>query len=76
MMLGEPAIGPGTPVAGSLSLALLVSALPAQDGTFILATTDPGTLRPPFAVLAETLHNQAVNFLTGAGGLLQQMVAR
>ena len=69
MMLGGPAIGPGTPVAGSLLLA-------PQDGTFVLATTDPGTLRPPFAVLAETLHNQAVNFLTGAGGLLQQMVAR
>ena len=31
-------------------------------------------LRPPFAVLAETAHNQAVNFLTGAGAFLQQIV--
>jgi len=31
-------------------------------------------LRPPFAVLAETAHNQAVNFLTGAGAFLQQVV--
>src|SRR2546427_12801931 len=33
-----------------------------------------GTLRPPFAVLAETPRNDAVNFLTGAGGFLQQVV--
>src|SRR2546430_16750062 len=30
--------------------------------------------RPPFVVLAETPTNQAVNFLTGAGGFLQQVV--
>jgi hypothetical protein len=31
-------------------------------------------LRPPFDVLAETPRNDAVNFLTGAGGMLQQVV--
>jgi len=31
-------------------------------------------LRPPFAVLAETPTNDAVNFLTGAGGFLQQVI--
>jgi len=33
-----------------------------------------GHLRPPFDVLAETPRNDAVNFLTGAGGFLQQIV--
>ena len=33
-----------------------------------------GHLRPPFDVLAETPRNDAVNFLTGAGGFLQQVV--
>src|SRR2546422_2755070 len=33
-----------------------------------------GHLPPPFAVLAETPRNDAVNFLTGAGGFLQQVV--
>ena len=47
-MLGEPAIGPGTPVAGSLLLALLVSALPAQDATFVLTTSDPAYRIPAF----------------------------
>jgi trehalose/maltose hydrolase-like predicted phosphorylase len=31
-------------------------------------------LRPPFLVLAETPTNDAVNFLTGAGGFLQQVI--
>jgi len=47
MMLGEPAIGRGTPVAGSL-LFLLVAALPAQDSTFLLSTTDPTYRIPAF----------------------------
>jgi len=33
-----------------------------------------GHLRPPFDVLAETPRNDAVNFLTGAGGFLQQVI--
>src|SRR5258708_5465967 len=47
MMLGEPAIGRLTPVAGSL-LFLLVAALPAQDSTFLLSTTDPAYRIPAF----------------------------
>jgi trehalose/maltose hydrolase-like predicted phosphorylase len=31
-------------------------------------------LRGPFMVLAETPRNNAVNFLTGAGGFLQQVI--
>jgi hypothetical protein len=31
-------------------------------------------LRGPFLALAETPHNDAVHFLTGAGGLLQQVI--
>jgi trehalose/maltose hydrolase-like predicted phosphorylase len=31
-------------------------------------------VRPPFYALAETPRNDAVNFLTGAGGFLQQVV--
>ena len=33
-----------------------------------------GHLRPPFDALAETPENDAVNFVTGAGGFLQQIV--
>lgn len=38
----------------------------------------PGTyepfLKPPFNVLSETPRNVSVNFITGAGGFLQQVV--
>src|SRR2546427_10113476 len=40
----------------------------------MLTLTYRSQLRPPFLVLAETPTNQAVNFLTGAGGFLQQVV--
>lgn len=40
----------------------------------LLPLTYRGHLRPPFDVLAETPRNDAVNFLTGAGGFLQQVV--
>ncbi|PYO74360.1 MAG: hypothetical protein DMD67_13660, partial [Gemmatimonadetes bacterium] len=33
-----------------------------------------GHVRPPFYALAETPRNDAVNFLTGAGGFLQQVI--
>jgi trehalose/maltose hydrolase-like predicted phosphorylase len=33
-----------------------------------------GYLRPPFHALAETPKNDATNFITGAGGFLQQVV--
>jgi hypothetical protein len=33
-----------------------------------------GYLRPPFNALAETPANDSINFLTGAGGFLQQII--
>ena len=33
-----------------------------------------GYLRPPFSALAETPANDSINFLTGAGGFLQQII--
>lgn len=40
----------------------------------LLPWSYPGYLRPPFHVLAETPNNDAVNFVTGAGGFLQQII--
>ena len=40
----------------------------------LLPMTYRGHLRPPFDALAETPENDAVNFITGAGGFLQQIV--
>jgi len=40
----------------------------------LLPQTYRGYLRGPFRVLAETPKNDAVNFLTGAGGFLQQVI--
>jgi trehalose/maltose hydrolase-like predicted phosphorylase len=40
----------------------------------LLGLTYKGHLRPPFAVLAERSVNQAVNFITGAGAFLQQVI--
>jgi protein-glucosylgalactosylhydroxylysine glucosidase len=40
----------------------------------LLPLTYRGHLRPPFDVLAETPRSDAVNFVTGAGGFLQQLI--
>ena len=40
----------------------------------LLPMTYRGHLRPPFDALAETPQNDAVNFITGAGGFLQQII--
>jgi trehalose/maltose hydrolase-like predicted phosphorylase len=40
----------------------------------LLPMTYRGHLRPPFDALAETPENDAVNFITGAGGFLQQII--
>ena len=40
----------------------------------IIPKTYQGYLRPPYNVLAETPSNHATNFVTGAGGFLQQVV--
>ncbi|MGE5500131.1 MAG: hypothetical protein ACM3Q2_18820, partial [Syntrophothermus sp.] len=39
-----------------------------------LELTYRGFLRPPFNVLAETHKNKSVNFITGAGAFLQQII--
>jgi trehalose/maltose hydrolase-like predicted phosphorylase len=41
---------------------------------FIINKTLKGYLRPPFNVLAETHDNNSINFLTGAGAFLQQVI--
>ncbi|MGE5401352.1 MAG: hypothetical protein ACM3S2_13200 [Ignavibacteriales bacterium] len=41
---------------------------------YTLEKTYKGFLRPPFNVLAETHSNQSINFLTGAGAFLQQVI--
>ena len=40
----------------------------------LLPLSYKGHVRPPFYALAETPRNDAVNFLTGAGGFLQQVI--
>ncbi|HXI64267.1 MAG TPA: hypothetical protein VNH14_07170 [Gemmatimonadales bacterium] len=40
----------------------------------LLPLSYEGHVRPPFYALAETPRNDAVNFLTGAGGFLQQVI--
>lgn len=40
----------------------------------LLPASYQGYLRPPFNALSETPKNDAVNFITGAGGFLQQLV--
>ncbi|HEV2751238.1 MAG TPA: hypothetical protein VGV12_12015 [Gemmatimonadales bacterium] len=40
----------------------------------LLPLSYEGHVRPPFYALAETPRNDAVNFLTGAGGFLQQVM--
>ncbi|MFA3783270.1 hypothetical protein ABRY23_09435 [Melioribacteraceae bacterium 4301-Me] len=41
---------------------------------FTIEKTLKGYLRPPFNVLAETHSNNSINFITGAGAFLQQVI--
>ena len=41
---------------------------------WIIKETLKGYLRPPFNVLAETHDNNSINFITGAGSFLQQVI--
>ncbi len=54
----------------------VIAAELGKDSLFnwIINTTLYGYLRPPFNVLAETHDNNNVNFLTGAGAFLQQVI--
>jgi trehalose/maltose hydrolase-like predicted phosphorylase len=64
---------------GAMMTATLYPVIAAELGHRALVDTllpwsYQGYLRPPFHVLAETPRNDAVNFVTGAGGFLQQVV--
>ncbi len=54
----------------------VIAAELGKDSLFnwIIDTTLYGYLRPPFNVLAETHDNNNINFLTGAGAFLQQVI--
>lgn len=54
----------------------IIAAELGMDSLFhaIITNTLYGYLRPPFNVLAETHKNNSVNFITGAGSFLQQVI--
>ncbi len=65
--------------SGAMMTTTLYPAIAAELGDRALVDTllplsYRDHLRPPFYALAETPTNQAVHFLTGAGGFLQQIV--
>jgi hypothetical protein len=65
-------------ILGAVSVLTLALASPAtsQDFAFHLVTDDPGrTPSPFFLMLSETPDKRdVVNFVTGAGGFLQQVI--
>jgi trehalose/maltose hydrolase-like predicted phosphorylase len=66
--------GPGAMMGSTL---LAVDAAELGDRALIdslLPRSYQGHLRGPFLMLSETPHNDAVNFVTGAGGFLQQVI--
>ncbi|MCU7524493.1 MAG: glycoside hydrolase family 65 protein [Ignavibacteria bacterium] len=71
---GLDQIGPGANM-GSNFLPIIAAEL-GDDSLFnyTIEKTYKGYLRPPFNVLAETHTNQSINFLTGAGAFLQQVI--
>jgi len=71
---GLLAEGPGAMMGSTL---LAVDAAELGDRALIdslLPRSYQGHLRGPFLMLSETPHNDAVNFITGAGGFLQQVI--
>ena len=54
----------------------IIAAELGMDSQFnaIITNTLYGYLRPPFNVLAETHTNNSINFITGAGSFLQQVI--
>lgn len=66
--------GPGANM-GSNFLPIIAAEL-GNDSLFHLTITKTlkGFLRPPFNVLAETHTNNSINFITGAGAFLQQVI--
>jgi hypothetical protein len=66
--------GPGAMMGSTL---LSVDAAELGDRTLIdslLPHSYQGHLKGPFLMLSETPRNDAVNFVTGAGGFLQQVI--
>jgi len=60
---------------GSNFLPIIAAELEDEDMmNFTIEKTLKGYLRPPFNVLSETHNNVSVNFLTGAGAFLQQVI--
>lgn len=65
--------------AGAMMGINFLSIIAAELGSdsllnFTLDKTLKGYLKPPFYVLSETHENKSVNFLTGAGSFLQQVI--
>ena len=60
----------------TITLYPIVAAELREAGWFndLVPTSYKGYLRPPFNVLAEAPTNQSTNFITGAGGFLQQVI--
>ncbi len=54
----------------------IIAAELGMDSLFnaIISNTLYGYLRPPFNALAETHQNNSINFITGAGSFLQQVI--
>jgi protein-glucosylgalactosylhydroxylysine glucosidase len=64
---------------GAMMTITLFSVVAAELGDRELVTklfpiSYSGYLRPPFNTLAETPRNDGINFITGAGGFLQQII--
>ena len=65
--------------AGAMMGSNFLSIIAAELGdksllNFTIEKTLKGYLKPPFNVLSETHGNKSVNFLTGAGSFLQQVI--
>ncbi|MBU1799074.1 MAG: hypothetical protein KKF21_11910, partial [Bacteroidetes bacterium] len=65
--------------AGAMMGSNFLSIIAAELGdksllNFTIDKTLKGYLKPPFNVLSETHENKSVNFLTGAGSFLQQVI--
>jgi hypothetical protein len=66
--------GPGAMMTATLYPAVAAELRDRALMDSLLPQTYQGYLRGPFRILAETPRNDAVNFVTGAGGFLQQVI--
>ena len=70
----QDAEGMGAMMTGTLFPVVAAEVGDRKTFDRIIPMTYQGYLHPPFNVLSETPKNNATNFLTGAGGFLQQVV--